>query len=206
MKLHKATLKNYRRHPLLEVSFDDAHTLITGPNEAGKSTLIEAIHRCLFYRYKSKAAGLLERMQSRSGGDPEVTLEFSIGDTRYTLQKKFRGASGSTAVLTSSAGQRHENDAAEEALQALLGVSDVRGQQAEVFNRQWAHLWVWQGTAQDEPGEKAAGTTVSLAFDDQQGVHDLSITRPDAAGHSFAFHELLGARCIDLRTLTSPSA
>jgi uncharacterized protein YhaN len=68
MKLHKATLKNYRRHPQLEVSFDDAHTLITGPNEAGKSTLIEAIHRCLFYRYKSKAAGLLERMQSRSGG------------------------------------------------------------------------------------------------------------------------------------------
>ncbi len=180
MKLHKATLKNYRRHPQLEVSFDDAHTLITGPNEAGKSTLIEAIHRCLFYRYKSKAAGLLERMQSRSGGDPEVTLEFSIGDTRYTLQKKFRGASGSSAVLTSSTGQRHENDAAEEALQALLGVSEVRGQQAEVFNRQWAHLWVWQGTAQDEPGEKAAGTTAEqlaaqLRQQDGLGVVDSSL-------------------------------
>lgn len=157
MRIRAVTLKNYRRHGQLAVSLDPHRTLITGPNEIGKSSLIEAIHRCLFYRHRSKAAGLLERMQPRTGGDPEVTLDFSIGDTDYTLFKKFRGATGSRAVLTDAADQRWEGDAAEETLQRLLNVEEVRGQQSEAFNSQWAHLWVWQGSARDEP----SGTTCS---------------------------------------------
>ena len=99
MKIQKVTLRNYRRHEQLEVSFAADRTLIHGPNEIGKSSLIEAIHRCLFYRHKSRAAGLLERMQPRTGGDPEVTIEFATGGVQYTLQKKFRGPTGSRAVL-----------------------------------------------------------------------------------------------------------
>ena len=155
MRIHSVTLKNYRRHQHLAVELDADRLLIHGPNEIGKSSLIEAIHRCLFYRHRSRAAGLLDRMQPRTGGDPEVTLEFSIGDTRYKLFKKFRGSTGSRAVLTDSADQRWEGDPAEEELQRLLYVEEARGQQAEAFNSQWAHLWVWQGSARDEP----SGTT-----------------------------------------------
>ena len=100
MRIHSVTLQNYRRHGQLEVTLDQHRTLISGPNEIGKSSLIEAIHRCLFYRHRSKAAGLLDRMQPRTGGDPEVTLEFSIGDTDYTLYKKFRGATGFQELVT----------------------------------------------------------------------------------------------------------
>jgi len=157
MRIHCVTLKNYRRHQRLDVTLDANRLLIHGPNEIGKSSLIEAIHRCLFYRHRSRAAGLLERMQPRTGGDPEVTLEFSIGERQYTLSKKFRGATGSWAVLSDDAGGRLEGDAAEEELQRLLHVEEARGQQAEVFNSQWAHLWVWQGSARDEP----SGTTCS---------------------------------------------
>jgi len=157
MRIHSVTLKNYRRHQHLAVTLDADRLLIHGPNEIGKSSLIEAIHRCLFYRHRSRAAGLLERMQPRTGGDPEVTLEFSIGDRRYTLSKKFRGATGSWAFLSDDAGGQLEGDAAEEDLQRLLHVEEARGQQVEVFNSRWAHLWVWQGSARDEP----SGTTCS---------------------------------------------
>lgn len=183
MRLHSLSLKNYRRHELLSINLDAQRTLIHGPNEIGKSTLIEAIHRCLFYRYKSKAAGLLERMQPRNGGDPEVTLEFSIGPTRYTLMKRFRGPSGSRAVLSDTTGTRYENDAAEEALQKLLGVEEIRGQQADTFNAQWAHLWVWQGSATDDPGgtlTETAGRQLREQLQQQEGLGVIASRHDDA--------------------------
>jgi DNA repair exonuclease SbcCD ATPase subunit len=183
MKIQKVTLRNYRRHEQLEVSFAADRTLIHGPNEIGKSSLIEAIHRCLFYRHKSRAAGLLERMQPRTGGDPEVTIEFATGGVQYTLQKKFRGPTGSRAVLKIADDQRLEGDAAEDALLKLLQVDEVRGQQEEAFNAQWAHLWVWQGSAQDEPADKTSGGTVQQLrhqLQQQEGLGVLASHHDDA--------------------------
>ncbi len=182
MKIHKVRLRNYRRHEQLEVTFDADRTLIHGPNEIGKSSLIEAIHRCLFYRHKSRAAGLLESMQPRAGGDPEVTLEFTTGGVRYTLQKKFRGPTGSRALLVAEDNRRLEGDAAEEALLKLLQVVEVRGQQEEAFNAQWAHLWVWQGSAQDEPTSKTTGGTVQQLrqqLQQQEGLGVLASSHDD---------------------------
>ena len=93
-------------------------------------------------------------MQPWTGGDPEVTLGFSIGGRRYTLSKKLRGGTGSWAYL-SYAEKRLERDAAEEELQRLLHVEEIRANKADVFNSQWAHLWVWQGSAPDEPSGTA---------------------------------------------------
>lgn len=188
MRIHSVTLQNYRRHGQLEVTLDQHRTLISGPNEIGKSSLIEAIHRCLFYRHRSKAAGLLDRMQPRTGGDPEVTLEFSIGDTDYTLYKKFRGATGSRAVLANTAGLRLEGDAAEEELQRLLNVEEARGQQAETFNSQWAHLWVWQGSARDEPSGTTCGSTAQQLrqqLQQQGGLGVIASQRDEAAKAAF---------------------
>ena len=188
MKFHCVRLKNYRKHADLTVDLDADRTLITGPNETGKSTLIEAIHRCLFYRHRSKAAGLQERMQPKTGGDPTVTLEFSLGDTRYTLHKKFRGPTGSQAVLSDDAGGHWEGDPAEEKLQTLLGVEEARGQQAQAFNSQWAHLWVWQGSAQDEPSGKATGSTAQQLreqLQQQGGLGVIASQRDEAVKAAF---------------------
>ena len=189
MKLHSVRLQNYRKHADLTVDLAADRTLITGPNETGKSTLIEAIHRCLFYRHRSKAAGLQERMQPKTGGDPTVTLEFSLGDTRYTLHKKFRGPTGSQAVLSDDAGGHWEGDPAEEKLQTLLGVEEARGQQAQAFNSQWAHLWVWQGSAQDEPSGKATGSTAQQLreqLQQQGGLGVIASQRDEAVKAAFA--------------------
>ena len=47
MRLLRATVRNYRAHRELAVEFDRAVTLLVGPNEVGKSTFLEAVHRGL---------------------------------------------------------------------------------------------------------------------------------------------------------------
>jgi recombinational DNA repair ATPase RecF len=52
MRLLSVTIRHYRVHHELRVQFDESRTIIGGPNESGKSTLIEAIHRALFLKSK----------------------------------------------------------------------------------------------------------------------------------------------------------
>ena len=51
------TLRNCRLHREVKVDFDPSRTLISGPNETGNGTLIEAVHRAFFL----KANGNTER-------------------------------------------------------------------------------------------------------------------------------------------------
>ena len=99
MKFLSLTVRNYRLHRDTTVAFAHDFTLIGGPNETGKSTLVEALHRVLFL----KAAGgsqLRQAMQSTlHGGHPEVILHFEVGGVRHELHKKFSGANG-TATLS----------------------------------------------------------------------------------------------------------
>lgn len=160
MRLRAATLAHYRMHRSLAVRFDPSRTVVGGPNEAGKSTLVEAIHRALFVRHKSTVG--LERIRPRDGqGVPEVTVEFEAGGRVYTIRKVFKGAQGSAAVLIDDAGRELQGDEAESRLRELLQVGEVTPQRAL---EQWSHLWVWQGSAGEDPTSQkvlnAAGTSL----------------------------------------------
>lgn len=134
------------------MDFDPERTLIGGPNESGKSTLIEAVHRALFL--KAQVTGEPQRsMVSRTyPGHPEVELEFEVQGVRYHLLKRFSGQSG-IARLTRAGGSTWHAEEAETALRDLLGVPDVGGGRGvgERVRQQWAHLWVWQGTSTQSP-------------------------------------------------------
>lgn len=169
MRLVAATVRNYRLHHEVRVDFDPQRTVIGGPNEAGKSTLVEAIHRALFFRFKSTVG--LERIRPRHhSGAPEVIVEFEVAGSAWTLRKVFKGAQGSTATLVRAAcGTRHDGDEAEERLRRLLGVDDdATARPAEL----WSHLWVWQGTAGEDP--TVAGTLGRAAGDLQRRLGSLA--------------------------------
>ena len=53
MRIKSITVRNYRVHRDLPVQLDDSRTLIRGPNECGKSTLVEAVHRAFFLKSKA---------------------------------------------------------------------------------------------------------------------------------------------------------
>lgn len=148
MRLKAATLRNYRMHEEIRVEFDPARTVIGGPNESGKSTLVEAIHRAIFFRHRSAVdlEGIRPRQQSAA---PEVVVEFEKGGHEYELHKVFKGAQGSVAKLTDhTTGEQFAGDEADDRLRDLLGVDEVHPTK---FRGQWSHLWVWQGTATTDP-------------------------------------------------------
>lgn len=152
MRLLSARIRDYRIHRDLTVEFDPRFTVIAGPNQSGKSTLAEALHRALFLPVKT--GGELQKGMQASPflAEPEVELSFEAGGQRWTLRKRFAAGRGS-ASLTDGRGISLQGEDAEDRLAELLGTSAVarnRGA-AERLKERWGHLWVWQGSASSNP-------------------------------------------------------
>jgi hypothetical protein len=151
MKIISAKVWNYRTHRELPISFSGNPTLIAGPNESGKSTLIEALHRGLFL--KAKIGGeALKHMQSDHGGHPEVEIVFETAGGRWTLRKHFSPTRYST-VLEAHGQPAIRDDEAEERLAEILGVDAAisGGGALGRLDRRWAHVWVRQGASGKNP-------------------------------------------------------
>lgn len=164
MRFISATIKNYRVHRELRVDFDPSRTLIGGPNESGKSTLVEAMQRAFFLRAKITGDTHDEMQSMLWGGTPEVEIVFESDGRQFLLQKSFAKTKGST-VLTESGMAALRDDAAEVRLAELLGVEVEGGGRGagERAARQWAHLWVRQGQSGSDPTECATTERASLA-------------------------------------------
>jgi len=158
MRLISVTLRNYRLHRELKLDFDPSRTLIGGPNEAGKSTLIEAVHRALFLKAKGNTEYHRAVNSSMHAGHPEVDLTFESGGNTYVLKKRF-GSTGSTSLAPSNEVSL-SGDAAESELARLLSVE--AGISGKAIPVQWAHLWVWQGQAGNDPSEHATAQQSGL--------------------------------------------
>ena len=156
MRLLTLTVRNYRLHRDLTVEFDPERNLIGGPNETGKSTLAEAIHRALFMRHR--AGGELQRsmVSSVHGGNPEVHLTFEAAGDTWTIEKLFTGTAKSTARLSSRSGISLQGDSAEEKLAEITANTDGVTNNLNQLNNRWSHLWVWQGTAGSDASAHAA--------------------------------------------------
>ena len=129
MKLLRLELTDWRRfhggpH---EITFDSRSTVLTGPNEAGKSTIFEAIRRALFDRCQSTAKWVQHVVPyGIRGAVPTVLLEFEHNGSTWRIEKGFGGQSGS-ATLSKRKGKEWipiaKNKDAEDQLRQLLGAT-----------------------------------------------------------------------------------
>ncbi|MBX3746533.1 MAG: AAA family ATPase [Verrucomicrobiae bacterium] len=184
MRFLSATLRNYRMHRELRVAFDPARTLIGGPNESGKSTLIEAMHRALFLKAKGNTQAHRDMQSPVLPEVPAVELEFQMGNERYRLAKRF--GPGGVVSLSREGREPKVGEAAEEALAQLLGVeTGLKGQAAAV---QWGHLWVWQGSASDDPSAIEGHSHIALLrrLRDMGGAGLMQSERDDRVARQFA--------------------
>jgi hypothetical protein len=153
MRICSITVRNYRIHRELKVELDRSRTVIGGPNEAGKSTLIEAAHRALFL--KARIGGETQRgmVSMVHAGAPEVEVAFEAGGKACAIFKRFSGAATGFARLSEANGSSWQGDEAEARLAEILGVEMLGGGRGagDRVSQQWAHLWVWQGMAGDDP-------------------------------------------------------
>ena len=151
MKLISAHIKNIRLHKDVRIEFDEKLTLIGGPNEAGKSTLAEAIHKALFLKANSETDDHRALESNIYIGEiPEVELVFEVEGERYTMKKRFsiKGKKGST-ILSSPAFSPLKDDEADSKMSQLLKTDS--GVKQKAYQGQWSHLWVWQGQSASDP-------------------------------------------------------
>lgn len=148
MKFHSLRLKSVRLHQDTTLEFAPDLTVISGPNESGKSTVLEALYNALFLRARGTSRHHRGMKSNLHPEHPEVELEFSCGSGRYTLKKKFSGNNG-TALLRQKNGGSWNGDEAENELARLLATAD---------GMPWAHFFVRQRQSASEPEEHQAAT------------------------------------------------
>lgn len=153
MKLLDANIQNFRVHsgeqPLV-LQFHPELNIIRGPNEAGKSTLVDALRTALFER-ATLTGKAWEAMKPYNGATPSIEVSFEVEGTQHTVRKRFKGQSGTAELLTRRQGELVEHFSganAEAELQRLLGVPEQpRGERKPENLAQWRLLWIDQGAS-----------------------------------------------------------
>jgi len=157
VKLVSTEIQNFRVHSgdePLRVIFDERLHVICGPNEAGKSTVMDAVAACLFE--KSTLGGQAQKaMQPDDGSKPEIQVEFESGGKQYKVRKHFKGQSG-TCELTVSRDGRIEStsngaDAEQQLNEVLKLPAPGSGSRKDEHKAHWRLLWVGQGGSKQEP-------------------------------------------------------
>ena len=146
MKLHSLALNQFKKFtsPMRLDGIEDGLNVIVGPNEMGKSTLLDALRAALFEKYSSKAQPITALQNDRNQAAPVVELAFELDDGLYRITKRF--VKKPYARLSCPDGRTLEGDAAEDTLRNLLGFDEPgkTGAKAETLGM-WNVLWVQQG-------------------------------------------------------------
>ena len=152
MKLRRLAVNQFKRFtvPTQLGELGDGLNLVVGPNELGKSTLLDALRAVLFERYSSKAQPIMALQNDRNGAAPVVELVFEVNSAEYTLTKRF--VKNAYVRLQCPDGILLEADAAENELRNLLGFAEagIRGSNSETLGM-WGVLWVQQGQSFGRP-------------------------------------------------------
>ncbi len=208
MRLIALELRSFRsfRGGPYRVAFDERATRLVGPNEAGKSTLFEAIRRALFDRARTQAKWV-KRVQPAGleGAEPWVRLEFEHGGRVMRVEKAF-GPRGDCTLSEQKGGDEWielaRKEPAEEELLRRLG-AEVLGRADATRPSTWgAFQWLFvsqesrrlpapEDDAVSHLGLESAG--VSEHFDlvharvDEE--HSRVFTRTGLVAKSSALHE-----------------
>ena len=91
MRLRSIELTNVRRFAAQRArisGISDGITVLSEPNEFGKSTFFDAIHAVFFERHGSRNAAI-KALQPHAGGAPEVAVEVDLPEGRFRITKRW---------------------------------------------------------------------------------------------------------------------
>lgn len=148
MKLRSITLANVRRFtdPVTIGPIGDGVSLLSAPNEAGKSTVLDAL-TALFFSSHGSTARTIKALQPHSGGRVMVGCEIDMDGALWRIEKQWLGQA--SAKVWKDGALVHQGDQAEAWLSTLTqseagGIGGL--------------LWVRQGQtalASDSKGARA---------------------------------------------------
>lgn len=135
--------------------------VIAGANEAGKSTLLQAIRAALFDRHASTAGDKYAPYNAKVS--PRVKLIFDVNGVEYQLNKVFSKKRDGETTLKASDGNSWQGQAAEAQLTDLLAFSYAKKGQSKAEHQGLAGLlWVEQAKAYE---------SVTLSDQSRQQIH-----------------------------------
>lgn len=161
MMLETISLTNWKdfRQPV-EYEFSPGLNVIHGPNESGKSTLIEAISMVLFNKHTSKSQEIKDLIPWSSKLYPQAQISFQEGGETYRITKQFINPE---SILEKYYDDRwnelmNGDKADNEVLKLLRGKFPSRGSKSEYWGLGQS-LWMVQG--QPQISEELNSETVS---------------------------------------------
>lgn len=174
MRIHSLLVKNFRALEHLEITAlpETGVIIIEGDNEAGKSTILDAIDLVLQERSTSKKKQVKACAPVGRDVGPEVTLQATVGQYAFTVSKRWLKSAKCELTLTKPERRNFTGREADDQLERIL--------QDSLDEKLLATLFLRQG--QLDPGVQAAGiASVATALQEASGEVDAAAGAEDTA-------------------------
>jgi DNA repair exonuclease SbcCD ATPase subunit len=175
MRLHRLTLRNVRGVEERTVSLapaggDTGVVIVEGLNEAGKSTLADALDVLLTYKDSSRHADVRSLQSTGREDPPEIEAELDLGGHRFTYAKRYLKRTTTTLTFNAPRGEQLSGDTAHDRVDALL--------HEHVDVALWSSLRLRQadGLTQAAPGHARGLATALAARSDVSAIGDRELT------------------------------
>lgn len=153
------------RNKLTLTGLSDGINVVYGPNEIGKSTLMNALVSGVFEKYNTKGNAVRSYVPWGTSINPKVQIVFVSGGNRYKLEKQFlQGAY--VRLYEDKSGQflsLADGDAAEKKLRKLVGADEEDTKDKGLTQL----LWVPQGYKTFAPLQQTATTLIESVLGGQ---------------------------------------
>ncbi|OKH67691.1 hypothetical protein EB72_03230, partial [Mycobacterium sp. SWH-M1] len=121
MKLHRLTLTNYRGITHRDITFPDSGVIvISGANEIGKSSMLEALDLLLESKDRSTKKDVKQVKPTHADVGAEVTAEMSTGAYRFVYRKRFHKKPETELTILAPRREQLTGDEAHERVRAIL--------------------------------------------------------------------------------------
>ncbi|MDG5485016.1 AAA family ATPase [Mycolicibacterium gadium] len=121
MKLHRMVLTNYRGITHREIEFPDRGVVIvSGANEIGKSSMIEALDLLLESKDRSSKKEVKQVKPTHADVGAEITAEISTGPYRFVYRKRFHKRAETELTVMAPRREQLTGDEAHDRVRAML--------------------------------------------------------------------------------------
>ena len=121
MRITRLQLSQFKRHASLEIKPAPGLTVIRGPNEAGKSSIAQAIELVLFRKADANREDVRQAWAWGAADPPQVMLDLEIDGQPARLAKRFDG-SRATGEITLDGKSSDDHAFIQERIAAITGI------------------------------------------------------------------------------------
>ena len=174
MRIHRLELINVRgiEHLALDELPETGVVVIHGENEAGKSTIVEALDVVLTEKHSGRSKRIRALQPVGKDVAPEVTAELSVGEYRFRIAKRWLSKKSCELNVTAPRPEQFTGSQADDELERILAEHLDRSLVDALFMRQ------------DDTGEAISAVgipSLTRALERESGLAEDEVSGDDSA-------------------------